>query len=648
MKDKKSQNPSKQSSKSNQKTKPKQKKNQISKFSKPKTQVIDYFPRGSGPNNDFSSNIGIYDPSKKKSFLTKKRKQEKSLKSDKNPKKSKNNEKSFEPEQPAGVMAPHFKIGDLVLLSICEIHKDYMIMNYTRNKKAMVHSSYSGLTENDEDFSFEKYFNIGQFIVGAVVSPGNDIRLHDGRLNKKFQVSIDPKIINAGLIAEKVIVGMDLYGQLIFDKNKNKYNANFKFASDKKKQFNDDVEEDDENMSDNEDKKDNKKDNDKIEINLIDNDDEEDKKILSNKKINSYYFFKVIKAFYNKNKKYQIDISMNLDKYHFTIKSIDFNSLRPGFLFKANVMRTLVNGVEIAFGSNLGTIFADHLQNEKKEKNIMVRVIHLSLNKKLASLSSLSNIKKLYDENISEKEKLIGTICTTKVDKILYGGSCQVELFTIDENNKKKVISSNSFLHCKNFPHIKLEKKEEKDKKEYKMEVEKEKKGGNKEDEQNDEEGNDEENSSEKKDEAREIISGIKKEVKEGDEFEKVIIKEYNFFDDRPIITTNLSSTNEEFISYETLKVGQFVTCLIKHIEQNTLHITINKYIQGKIPLIHLTDYPLNKMPLKFKLGQTIKARVFLYNKETKNLILTMKESLLSPEVNLYSDLKDMKEGGHL
>ena len=61
-------------------------------------------------------------------------------------------------------MAPNFKVGDLVLLSICEIHKDYMIMNYTRNKKAMVHSSYSGLTEKDEDFNFEKYFNIGQFI----------------------------------------------------------------------------------------------------------------------------------------------------------------------------------------------------------------------------------------------------------------------------------------------------------------------------------------------------------------------------------------------------------------------------------------------------------------------------------------------------
>ena len=646
-KDKKNPKTFKQSSKSTEKTKLKRKKNPNSKFSKPSTQVVDYFPRGSGSKNDFASNIGIINPSKKPSFLSKKRKQNTSIKNEKNPKKAKSIEKSIEPEQAAGVMAPNFKIGDLVLLSICEIHKDYMIMNYTRNKKAMVHSSYSGLTEKDEDFSFEKYFNIGQFVVGAVVSPGNDIRLQDGRLNKKIQVSIDPSIINTGLVPEKIIVGMDLYGQLIFDKKLNKFSANFKMASSKKNKFKEDIDdEDDEDMNDNNDDK-----NNKIEINLLDNDEEEDKKLLSNKKLNSYYFFKVVKAFYNKKKKYQIDISMNLDKYHFPIKSIDFNYLRPGFLFKADVVRNLVNGVEISFGTNLGTIFADQLQNEKKEKNIMVRVIHLSLNKKLAGLSSLSNIKKLFVEDVEEKEKLIGKICSTKVNKILYGGSCQVELSINDENNKKKIISSNAFLHIKNFPHIKLEeeKKDKKKSKKQKMEIEEEEEKKNDEDEKDAESDNDSNETNKDnenlKDEAREIISGIRKEVKEGDEFEKVIIKEYNFFDDKPIITTNISNSDQEFISYDTIKVGQFLSCLIKHIDQNTLHVTINNYIQGKIPLVHITDYPLNKIPLKFKLGQTVKARVFLYNKQTKNLILTMKESLLSPDVKLYSDLSEMREG---
>ena len=86
-KDKKKQIPNKQQSKSSQKTKSKPKKNPNSKFSKPSTQIVDYFPRGSGPRNDFTSNIGIINPSKQKSFLSKKRKQNTSQKNEKNQKK---------------------------------------------------------------------------------------------------------------------------------------------------------------------------------------------------------------------------------------------------------------------------------------------------------------------------------------------------------------------------------------------------------------------------------------------------------------------------------------------------------------------------------------------------------------------------------
>ena len=259
----KKQSSSKQVQKQSSKSK---KKNPISKYTKPKTEVIDYFPRGSGTKNDFTSNIGIINPAKKGSFLSKKRKMKSSnIKEEKEDKKI-NIENIKEKGEIASVMAPKFKIGDLVLLSICEIHKDYMIMNYTRNKKAMVHSSYSGLVLNDkeDEFNFEKYFNIGQFVIGAVVSPGNDIRLQNGRLNKKIQVSIDPKIINTGLIPQKIIPGMDLYGKLIYNKKSNKYSADFKFSSNNKNKFDDDMSENNEE---------NEEENNNIEINLIDNDD---------------------------------------------------------------------------------------------------------------------------------------------------------------------------------------------------------------------------------------------------------------------------------------------------------------------------------------------------------------------------------------
>ena len=624
----KKQSSSKQVQKQSSKSK---KKNPISKYTKPKTEVIDYFPRGSGTKNDFTSNIGIINPAKKGSFLSKKRKMKSSnIKEEKEDKKI-NIENIKEKGEIASVMAPKFKIGDLVLLSICEIHKDYMIMNYTRNKKAMVHSSYSGLVLNDkeDEFNFEKYFNIGQFVIGAVVSPGNDIRLQNGRLNKKIQVSIDPKIINTGLIPQKIIPGMDLYGKLIYNKKSNKYSADFKFSSNNKNKFDDDMSENSEE---------NGEENNNIEINLIDNDEEESINILKNKKINSYYFFRVIKTFNNqKIKKFQIDISINLDKYHFPIKTIDFNSLRPGFLFKANVIRNLTNGVEISFGGNIGSVFNDQMTNEKKEKNIMVRIIHLSLNKKMASLSALPHIKKLVIDNINEKGNLVGKICSIKITKELYGGSCQGKLIEKNEENKEeKIISENAFLHIKNFPEFKKgEDKSNKDKKDQKMDIEDNHEKNNEEENESNDESEEQDNTGKK----------IRKEVKEGDIIEKVIIKEYNYFDDKPIITTNIPKDTTDFVSYESLKVGQFITGIIHHIDQKTIYITINNYIEGQIPLIHITDYPLNKMPLRFKIGQKIKARVFIYNKDTKNLILTLKESLQSPDIKLYSTIDEMHDG---
>lgn len=52
--------------------------------------------------------------------------------------------------------------------------------------------------------------------------------------------------------------------------------------------------------------------------------------------------------------------------------------------------------------------------------------------------------------------------------------------------------------------------------------------------------------------------------MNEGNEFKKLIIKEYIFLDDKPIIIKNISNSNEEFISYATIKIGQILSYLIK------------------------------------------------------------------------------------
>jgi rRNA biogenesis protein RRP5 len=581
-------------------------------FAKTK-EIVDYFPRNND-KSDFTYNLSSIDYKKggydEQPFLNRKRKQPKEKRQQRAIDEDDGEivaETGEQGESTSRVLLPRFKTGDLVLLAISEIRKDYMIANYSRNKKAMIHSSYSGL-EHVEGISFDKYFTVGQFICGAVVSPGNDIQLPQGHLNKKILVSIDPKIINTGLRHEDLTAGMDVWGQL--EKDKDGYTADFRIkdfeeqlAEFNKKvgksryEFDEDDEEVEYDEGDNEDDEEEASEdfnierykhkpkavkaetsNNDYEIILIDND--ESPEIFKDKKVGSYYHFKVIKVD-NKKEKLTITVSLNHSKYKFPInvKSLNFKALRPGFLFKANETRDLMNGIEVAFCGNIGSIFQDH--KVKKDKNIPCRIIHLSMNKQAISLSSNKNIIGLKNNDIEDKLATVGQIYeNVKVEEALYGGS-----YTLSVSEEQK-----AFLHKSHT-----------------------------EDEM-------------KKHDANDVI-------------EKVCVKEYNFFDDKPIVTTRKDFLDHSLTTWDNIQPGLLVNGSVKEIKSDSIIVKLNDYITGKIPKEHLSDYPLSKIPKKFKNGQSIKCRVFAFDRSTKNLILTIKESLMDENVLLTGDIDKIREG---
>ena len=559
---------------------------------KPSTEVIDYFPRGntSSNQNDFTFNTGYVDNKKDKgNFLSKKRKTT-SHKDNKAQSQSHKEgevliEKANENES-SKVLLPKFKLGDLVLLCICEIRKDYMIASYSRNKKAMIHSSYSGINIDDDDdnneFDFGNYFHIGQFISGAVIRHGNDIRLDNGHVNKKILATIDPKIVNTGLMPQHIVEGMDLYGQLLKNKQ-GEYMVDFRLG-------NEDNEEDNEEEESEDDKDDDDKHSKEYEHNYIVNliDDNNDN-VFHNKCIGSYYYFKVVKTYY-KQKKLNIDVSIDITKHKFPLKSLDFPYIRPGFLFKANITRELSNGKECAYGGNIGSIFIDHVYNETKTKNILVRVIHVATSKRKCGLSSLPHIKTLTIADIKTKRKLIGqTSSNAKVTKLLYGNSLQVSIR----------LNSTEYLAFMHKNHIK---------------------------------------------------TNNNKETQLNDTFPLVYIKEYNYFDDCPIVECiSNDNNNNNIITWDTLYIGQHVQCIIKEVNSNNdIIVKLNSYIEGKIPLMHLTNTPLKKIPKSIVKGKELSARIFDMNVKTKKLVLTAKECLNDNEVILHSNINEIKEGDDL
>lgn len=569
---------------------------------KPSTEVIDYFPRGntSSHQNDFTFNTGYVDNKKDKTnFLSKKRKTT-SRKSGETQTQLHNEnegvhiEKAIENES-SKVLLPKFKLGDLVLLSVCEIRKDYMIASYSRNKKAMIHSSYSGINvDNDNDnsdFDFGNYFHIGQFICGAVIRHGNDIRLDNGHVNKKILVTIDPKIVNTGLMPQHVVEGMDLYGQLLKNEE-GKYMVDFRLGNDHE---NENEEENEEEEEENEDNKNTlKEDEVNYVVNLID--DNNDNTLFNNKRVGSYYYFKVVKTYY-KHKKLNIDVSIDITKHKFPLKSLDFPHIRPGFLFKANITRELSNGKECAYGGNIGSIFIDHVHNETKTKNILVRVVHVATSKRKCGLSSLPHIKTLSIADIKTKRKLIGqTASNAKVTKLLYGNSLQVSI----------QLNSNEYFAFMHKNHIHPA------------------------------------NSSSSN-------TTTDKETQINDTFPLVYVKEYNYFDDCPIvecISNDSNSSSNNMITWDTLHIGQSVQCTIKEVNSNNdIIVKLNSYIEGKIPLMHLTNTPLKKIPKSIVKGKELSARIFELNIKTKKLVLTAKECLNDNDVILHSTINEIKEG---
>ena len=368
--------------------------------SKPSKELIDYFPRGTSSKDDFSFNNAIIDHSREnRNLLSRKRKIKNESKS-----KNKETEKKTEFEInenekiKSRVMLPKFSKGDLVLLSISEIYKDYMICDYSRNKKAMIHSSYSGLNLNNND-SFINYFSIGQFLIGAVINSGGDIQIENegGRLNKKLLICIDPKIVNTGLKIEKITVGMDLYGQLNVD-NKGNYYADFMLSSDNYESDDSESEESEENENE-------------------ENENEESEEINTSKKKNK-------KNIEKKKKKSLKNSNKNENENEILLENEDIKSDNK-FLENKSLISNENNNINES--ENL---------SKKNIKNNIENVINNLKNENLNLKQTIKNLKKENEKNLNkniflqkENENIKNEIFTLKN---------QIKLLNKNSTNKTK------------------------------------------------------------------------------------------------------------------------------------------------------------------------------------------------------------------
>ena len=108
-------------------------------------------------------------------------------------------------------------------------------------------------------------------------------------------------------------------------------------------------------------------------------------------------------------------------------------------------------------------------------------------------------------------------------------------------------------------------------------------------------------------------------------------IKEINYFDSLPLVTSKALEMSKEVLNWSDLKAGQAVRGLIQKIETDYILVKINNFIFGRVYKEHLTDFPMPKIPTSYEtnVGHKVKLRIMSVNSRLKRLELSLKDSLV-------------------
>ena len=103
----------------------------------------------------------------------------------------------------------------------------------------------------------------------------------------------------------------------------------------------------------------------------------------------------------------------------------------------------------------------------------------------------------------------------------------------------------------------------------------------------------------------------------------EVRVKEFNFFDGKPILSMKMDIVKSSSLDYKSLAIGECMTGTIESVNANDAqkHIVLKlgDFVKGTLSLDHMADHPLKVIPPKFtQVGKEIKVRIF--NVEGRNV----------------------------
>jgi rRNA biogenesis protein RRP5 len=99
------------------------------------------------------------------------------------------------------------------------------------------------------------------------------------------------------------------------------------------------------------------------------------------------------------------------------------------------------------------------------------------------------------------------------------------------------------------------------------------------------------------------------------------------------------------FMTVNELHVGQHLRGTVHRLSDKAMFVNINGSVHGVVWPNHYADIQLKHPEKRFKVGGTVKARVFELDVPRSRVVLTLKRSLVDSDLEIPQTMQDVKRG---
>lgn len=105
------------------------------------------------------------------------------------------------------------------------------------------------------------------------------------------------------------------------------------------------------------------------------------------------------------------------------------------------------------------------------------------------------------------------------------------------------------------------------------------------------------------------------------------------------------SILSRAFMRVSEVMIGEVIKSTVKSITPKSIILDINGSVDGVVFPLHFADIPLKRPEKKYKVGQSVRARVLKVDPERNRIVLSLKKTLVQSELAVVGTLQDARVG---